>query len=390
MNIKTKEFKEISYQFEGKNIGVYFHTPKYSFHHYFQHKRKITGFKYYKNLLDFLSSNPNLRVYFTLDDLNAPFLTGEEGLLVNMSAYQNFCVSIQERTSGRAHAFFGKHLNLEEVLTADQKEEYVAKNSTTKTILKAVNAMQLEERNHLLTQLDHVIPAVKDGGTHYDLNSLVIALKNFSGDPLLQNAAIIAYPQIQLDTLKNNLAFLVDALENNKSENDIQNWIDEGQRKYSKQRCMIFGIEYVDPKSQGEISRKKFDILAEQNRRYHVIIELKGPKEDIFEVKKINNNNGGYSTEYKLSAELARAIPQVLGYKKLYKEMSSEELEKIGLRERKEISKCIIVMGKRENETVWLENFDDLKNSLNSIEIWTYTDLVEKLENTIQNLETNY
>ncbi len=388
MIIEIDEFEKVEYQVKNKIIPIHFHS-KHSFQNYFQHKRKISGFRYYRNLLDFLDVNSNLRIFFTLDDLSAPFIRIENDLLVNMEAYQDFCNNIQAKTSGRAHAFFGRHLNLEEILTNEEKQNFITKNSTKETIVTSVNLMSPDDQLQLLKQLENVIPSSGVANKTYNLDDLVLALQNFSSNPTLQNAATIALPQIQLHTLKANLAFLVNALELNKSETDIQNWIDEEDRKYSRQRCMIFGIEFIDPKSQGDLSRKKFDILAEQNRRNHIIIELKGPKENVFDVKRTVNQNGGFSSEYHLSEELARAIPQVLGYKKLYKDMTSEELEKIGLKEKKEISKCIIVIGQRVDEKVWQENFDDLKNSFNAIEIWTYTDLVEKLQNTISNLENN-
>ena len=52
------------------------------------------------------------------------------------------------------------------------------------------------------------------------------------------------------------------------------------------------------------------------------------------------------------------------------------------------ISKCIIVIGAKKDDPRWRANFLDLKKSFNSIlEIWTYTDLRNKLFSTIKNLE---
>ncbi|PIY79671.1 MAG: hypothetical protein COY81_01365 [Candidatus Pacebacteria bacterium CG_4_10_14_0_8_um_filter_43_12] len=390
-SINKNEYKCINYQFKGKIIEIYFHSPKYSFHEFFEHKRRTTTFPHYRNLLDFLFENEGLSIFFTLDEINLPFIKIDDDLLVNMDQYQQFCVEIGSKTSGRAKAFFGKHLSLSQMLTDEEKKDLLSLELKSQTVVDAVQQMSEEEQKSFLERLNQVIPinSVDTNTSQYNLRDLVNALKNFSSNATLRHATLITLPYIQLNTLKENLSFLKDALGDNKTETDIQNWIDEDNRKYSKQRCMVFGIEFIDPKREGELSRKRFDVLAEQNRRYHIIIELKGPEADIFEVKQVLNNNGGVSTEYRISEELSRAIPQVLGYKKLYLEMSSEELETIGLKEKKEISKCIIVIGKRSDSSVWLENFDDLKNSLNGIEIWTYTDLVEKLENTIENLENN-
>lgn len=390
-SIDKNEYKCIDYQFKGKIIEIYFHSPKYSFHEFFEHKRRTTTFPHYRNLLDFLFENESLNIFFTLDEINSPFIKIENDLLVNMDQYQQFCVEIGNRTSGRAKAFFGKHLSLSQLLTNEEKKDLLSSELKPQTIVDVVQQMSEEKQKDLLERLRRVIPISSVGinTRQYNLSDLINALKNFSSNNALQNATLITLPYIQLNTLKENLSFLKDALKDKKTETDIQNWIDEDNRKYCKQRCMVFGIEFVDPKREGELSRKKFDVLAEQNRRYHIIIELKGPEAEIFEVRQVSNNNGGVSTEFRISEELSRAIPQVLGYKKLYLEMSSEELEAIGLKEQKEISKCVIVIGKRSSSSVWLENFDDLKNSLNGIEIWTYTDLVEKLENTIENLENN-
>lgn len=387
--MNKSEFKPLKYKTKNSSVVLYFHSPKHSFHSFFSHQRKTKTFPYFRNLIDFLDENSGLNIYFTLDDLGAPFLQIDNDLLVNMEEYQLFCNQIGVRTSGRAKAFFGKHLSISQMLTAEQKDEIISQNLTTDIVINAAREMNDIDQQKLINNLSKITPQTRINDEKISINDLVIALKNFAGDPKLQSAANIALPLIQLHTLKDNLSFLQNALSEDKSETDIQNWIDEDNRKYSKQRCMIFGIEFVDPKREGKLSQKRFDVLAEQNRRYHVIIELKGPDANIFEVKQVQNNNGGVSTEYRISEELSRAIPQVLGYKKLYLEMSSEELEAIGLKEQKEISKCVIVIGKRDDSLVWLENFDDLKNSLNGIEIWTYTDMVEKLENTIENLEQN-
>jgi len=388
MKFNKQEYKEIKYPWREDLICIFFHSSKYSFHEFFGHKRKTKLFPYYRNLLEFLNENNNIKLYFTLDDLGSPFIRQDDDLIVNIEDYQKFCKEIKSKTSGRAKAFFGKHITLDNIFTPEEKNNYVSKNINDELIIKAVNQMDLKAQENLMDSLNKIVPS---GITknQYSVNDLVAALKNFSGDPNLQGATSIALPYIQLNILKDNLKFLNDALKENKSEKDIQNWIDEDQRSYCKQRCMIFGIEFIDPKREGELSRKRFDILAEQDRRHHVLIELKGPCGEIFETNDIKNSNGGSSTEYHLSEELSRSIPQVLGYKKLYKEMTSEELEKLGLKDRKDISKCIIVIGRRKENPVWLENFEDLKNSLNGIEIWTYTDLVEKLQNVIVNLENN-
>ena len=131
--------------------------------------------------------------------------------------------------------------------------------------------------------------------------------------------------------------------------------------------------------------RKRFDILAEQNLSSHILIELKSPNAEIFSVKENRTINDGITTEYSLSPDLARAIPQILGYRKWYENARQEEIQALGI-DKKRISKCIIVVGTRKNDPVWKENLDSLTSSLN-IELCTYTDLIDRLDNTIMNLE---
>lgn len=189
--------------------------------------------------------------------------------------------------------------------------------------------------------------------------------------------------------LKSYRQFLLDNLHQN--ETFIQNWLDEDDGKYKKQRCLIFGLEYINHKREGELSRKRFDILTTMNalNREYVLMELKSPNADVFKVVEIKNTNGGKSTEYHLSEDLSRSIPQILHYKRLFqsKSDSDDDLQRIGVTGGK-VSKCVIVIGTRKDDPVWKEHFYSLVESLSgNLEIWTYTYLTEKLEATIANLE---
>jgi hypothetical protein len=173
-----------------------------------------------------------------------------------------------------------------------------------------------------------------------------------------------------------------------KNESFIQNWIDEEDGKYRKQRCLIFGLEYVDPVREGQVAGKRFDVLAEQDLNHHVIFELKSPKDEVFQVKEGPVSAGGTTTEYHLSKQLSRAIPEVLGYRKFYENCQAEELQKLGIKQRKDVSKCVIVLGtRRDDDVVWCDNFNRIRSTLNGIELLTYSDLIDRLDNTIRNLE---
>ena len=221
------------------------------------------------------------------------------------------------------------------------------------------------------------------------INTTII--KIFAGslkDTKIQSSVLENLSHIQLSALKELKEFVKSNLD--KDETFFQKWIDEDKGKYRRKRCLIFGIEYIDPKREGEIGgRKRFDILATQNREYHVLIELKSPSAEIFEVDTNQNQNDGFTSTYKLSRELSRAIPQILGYKKMYQQLSQEKVQELGISAKKEISECIIVIGTRkETDKVWSENFNSLTSAMN-LKIWTYNDLIDKMENTIKNLEEN-
>lgn len=195
---------------------------------------------------------------------------------------------------------------------------------------------------------------------------------------------------IKLNTLKEYRHFLLANLD--KNENFIQAWLDEENGKYRRQRCLIFGLEFIDHKREGEISRKRFDILTRSSlvKNEYVIIELKSPKDDVFKVE-TRQTSQGESVEFHLSPEIARAIPQILRYKSKLQSISidDDDLRRIGI-EKGDISKCIILIGQRKDEPIWNDHFKCLKSSLsNNLEIWTYSDLIDKLEITIMNLEEN-
>lgn len=197
---------------------------------------------------------------------------------------------------------------------------------------------------------------------------------------------------IRIQALKEYKTFL----ENNLGENEtfIQNWLDEDSGKLRKQRCLIFGLEFIDHKREGQLSSKRFDILTRSSvhQNEYVIIELKSPKDEIFKIKEVDNQNSGTSVEYHLSPELSRAIPQILRYKSKFEStpIDDDDFRRIGV-EKGTIKKCIILLGVRHfNDPIWEDHFTSLKRNLsNTLEIWTYSDLIEKLDVTITNLEEN-
>jgi len=191
--------------------------------------------------------------------------------------------------------------------------------------------------------------------------------------------------------LKNYRAKLQEFIDSAASETDVQNWLDEDGHKYRQQRCLIFGLEYIDFNREGSVNSKNFDVLTRVGSKYidHVLIELKSPSDNIFEIETSQTINSGTDT-YRIHKHLSRAIPQILEYKSALesKDLGDAELEKLGIYEKPHIGKCIIVIGKHSDNPRWLKNRENLLRSLNSsLEIWTYSELLNKLDATIQNLE---
>ena len=383
MNFDSNNFREVQYD----NSKLYF-DKGYSFHEHFKHKQKTRKFPFYRNILKFLEENPNTKIYFTLNEEMKTFQQISDGFLLNMRAYLDFCRTIASRTGGRLKAFLGQNVDLLKVTATDmEKADFIKANATEKNILDAIKTLPDEAQINIVNSLSVVSTPKDQSDPEINSTDFISAFSKFLTDKDVQSAFYSNLPKIQIDILKSHISFLKSNLD--KNETFIQDWIDEDGGKFRKQRCLIFGLEYVDPKREGEFNRKKFDILAEQDREHHILIELKSPNVDIFDIKETGTPNEGKTTEYSLSEKIARAIPQVLGYKEWYENASAEELQKLGISTKKEISKCIIIIGKNIIDDVWKGNLSRLRNSLSKIEILTYTDLIDKMKNTIKNFEEN-
>lgn len=377
------DYRKVTYR---NGLSIYF-QKNYAFHVHFGHTRKTRKFLYHKNLLSFLAENPEINIFFTVDYSVKPFQRFGNDFLVNIESYLEFCKSIQNKTAGRAKAFLGQHIKLANISTSlEERDEFVKTNATEKNILEALKSFDHETQKRILDEVNKASQRIEPEVQNITSRQFIEAFATFLGNSDVQSAVFNNMPKIHIETLRKHLKFLENNLD--KNETFIQNWIDEEDGKYRKQRCLIFGVEYVDPKREGRINEKRFDILAEQNREYHILIELKSPKSEVFEIDSSPNENGGITTTYKISPELARGIPQILSYKKWYEDASLEETQALGIQRKKPVSKCVIVIGKNKEDDVWKDNFNRLKGSMN-IEISTYTDLIDKLQNTIKNLEEN-
>lgn len=203
--------------------------------------------------------------------------------------------------------------------------------------------------------------------------------------------SVILRSQSTLILLRKYKEKLQEFIDNDSTETDVQNWLDEENHKYRQQRCLIFGLEYIDFHREGSVSSKNFDVLTRIGSKHvdHVLIELKSPADDIFKITPHTTINEQTNT-YQLHEHLSRAIPQILEYKSILeaKQPGDPELEKLGITNKAHIGKCIIVIGKHQDDARWIQNRKNLLHSLGAVlEIWTYTELLDKLTSTIESLE---
>ncbi len=382
MGINKDDYRKVNYRYNGQHL--YF-SKNHVFHLHFKHRRRTFKFPYHKNLLDFLKDNPEWNVFFTADISIKPFKRYGNDFLINIDSYLEFCESMQGKTDGRAKAFLGQNLKLIDIATSqEEKDDFIKVNANEKNILGAIKSLNEESKKNIVQELSKFEVSRVD--SEISSEKFAATFVKFLTDKNVQQVLFDNLPRIQIETLKSHIDFLEKALGHN--ETYVQEWIDEENGKYRKQRCLIFGIEFVDPKREGKLNEKRFDILAEQNRESHILIELKSPGHNIFDIKETPNKNGGVSTQYTISTHLSRAIPQILGYKDWYESASLEEIQALGIESKRSISKCIIVIGQNKQDNVWRENFRRLKANIN-IEVLTYNDLIDKLKNSIKNLEEN-
>jgi hypothetical protein len=362
------------------------------------HNRKT--FDYGLSLRYFLENNSGKQIFLTLTQVSN-FYEESNKLVINLKSYQDFCKKISQNGKNRTQAFLAQNLKH---YSEEEKKSIIA-SSTEGEIIERVRSFTDEQKNSFLEKLNGVQGINLSQGNLDKISNedFLKAFSKFLSDPFKQNIIAGSYPQIQISILEDYKKFLENNL--NKSEAFIQDWIDgkidnEGNtqnvseneiKKLKKSRCLIFGLEFISHKREGNISSKEFDILTRisQGKNDYVLIELKSPSSDVFKVKEKVNQNGGIVTEYHLSDDISRAIPQISDYRNLLENGTEIEWQKIGL-PRGKVSKCLIIIGTKKEDVVWAEHFLSLRKNLSStIEILTYTDLVQKLDTTIKNLKDN-
>lgn len=364
------------------------------------HKRKT--FDDYKSLLYFLETNPEKRIYITLTQIQDSY-EEDNKLVVNLTEYQAFCKKIGQNGRNRTQAFLAQKLKH----YSEEDRKKIIAGSTEQEIIERIKEFKPEQKIIFLESLKKIEDIQLPTGDLKDISveDFLPAFLDFLKDPKKQEIIAANYSQVQIQILEEHKKFLEDNL--NKKETFITDWIDgkidnagntmsysaEEIKKLKKSRCLIFGLEFISHRREGNTSSRRFDVLTKisEGKNEYVLIELKSPSGDVFKVVEKQNANEGKSTEYHLSEDTARGIPQISDYRRLLEnDTSSAEWQKIGLPEGK-IAKCLILIGTRKKEdSVWEEHFLSLRRNLSSsIEIMTYTDLIQKLDTTIKNLKEN-
>ncbi|MDD2917298.1 MAG: DUF4263 domain-containing protein [Candidatus Gracilibacteria bacterium] len=361
-------------------------------------------FKNYKSLKTFFQKNPNKKLYLTktiVEDFH------EEGdyLIINIGAYQRFCTNIGVNGENRAQAFFARKVQQ----YSEEEKSLLVANATEMQILDWIKSLPTEKKQ------DFILRVSKEGISDMPKNHSNFSNEQFEDilltaleDPEKLSSLRSKMPEIQLSILEDHLSFLentlskvnIDTGKDDAWETFIQNWIDgkidthgnsltleeKESEKLQKSRCLIFGLEYMNHKREVLDSGQRMDVLTKinpsSNISEYVLIELKSPKALIFEDE---------DSELRISKKLARAIPQVMDYKADFETKTSgdKDLDRRNLEPGK-IVKCIIVIGQRRDNGRWEKIFRSLKSNFgNLIEVWTYTDLVDKLKTTIGNLKEN-
>ena len=382
--IRNEKELELSFDFDLKEITG--------------HNRKV--FDDCRSLLYYLQNNVEKKLFITLTQTDS-FCEDGNKLVINLRPYQEFCKKIGQSGKDRTQAFLAQGLRH---YSEEEKNRIIA-DSTEEEIIERIRNFKNEQKNIFLQKLKGIegieLPMGDIGQVSNE--DFLKAFSSFLNDPVKQGIITNNYSQIQVHILEGYKQFLGNNLD--KEESFIQDWIDgkinddgqlnnlqdEERKKVKKSRCLIFGLEYISHKREGVVSSKKFDILTRISlgKNDYVLIELKSPNSDVFKTVTKSNQNEGESVEYHLSDDTSRAIPQISDYRSLLENATEVEWQKIGLTKGK-ISKCLIIIGTKKDDLVWSEHFLSLRKNLSStIEILTYTDLVQKLETTINNLKEN-
>ncbi|MBI5056608.1 MAG: DUF4263 domain-containing protein [Nitrospirae bacterium] len=351
ITVNYADFKEVIYE-DGKSL---FFDEKYSFHNHFGHKRKTTKFPFHKNMLQFLTENSQVNIFITLDENVKPIKKIDQGFLINMVSYCDFCKTIGTKTGGRLKAFLGQNLSIKDInLTETDKDEFIRTYASEKNIVEVVRGFTPDAQNKILDLLNSQkatntstekrgieqikiiettdeILSIFNGLKEIDPKVLKILLDKLNKDDkitnLLSSLTEIELTnlfathrhniyQTELDNLEKLLSIeetgnIVEEIKNydslksymaNQPEKIFQNWIE--------QNLWVFGVEYIKKHDARKIALfSEGDLLMESIDGFLDLIELKRPRLD-YEIFKHDLSHNSYYP----SPDLSKAIGQCLFY----------------------------------------------------------------------------
>ena len=242
---------------------------------HFNYAYKQTRFQFSDALKIFLRENPRIYIYLTDSKDVKDFIQYGNDWLVNVNDYINFCNEIgYYRTSPRrVEAYFGQHISIANLsVSDDDKIEFLKTSVSDKDLLIGIKNLPKESKKSLVDAMFNIKESNDDNkDSIISTEEFIELFTKFLTNKKIQNSFFSKIPEVQIKVLDDLKKFIEDNLD--KNEAFIQEWLDEENGKYRSTRCMIFGVEYVDPIREGEImGRKRFDILATQNRENHMSV----------------------------------------------------------------------------------------------------------------------
>src|SRR5690348_10184762 len=224
------------------------------------HNRKT--FDYGQSLIYFLQNNSGKKIYLTKTQVD-DFQVDANKLMINLPIYQEFCKTISRNGKNKTQAYLSQKVRS---YSEEQKQEIIS-NSTEEEILSRIRTFTLEQKNSFLEKFKEIEGVqLSVSNSNISDEDFLKSFLNLLNDPTKKALVVSNYSDIQIKVLEEYKAFL----ENNLGSNEtfIQNWIDgkidsNGQsanlseeeiRKVKKSRCLIFGLEFIDHKREGQTS----------------------------------------------------------------------------------------------------------------------------------------
>jgi len=389
--MNKENFDKIFY----KDGACLFFDKSSDFKTLFNHKLRTRKFPYYKNILQFLEENKEISLFFTRDEATKPFQKIDEGFIINIDAYLDFCTTISTRTSGRLKAFLGQNISLKNATISDaEKDDFIKTNATGKNILDAFAKFDLQTQQEILTNLKSLYePAdansVPRGAKAIEIVRQVLSSKGDKDEifglfkehyPKLDQK-ILAYKLVQ--ARKTALAeFKMSLSDPAKKERDY--WY-----PFLEKNRWMFGLSYFVLLDDSRIDlQNTADYLFESEDGFIDIIEIKHPHVDFWQ-KDSSGSYSKYRDFLQPSNELKGAITQSINYIfQVEKKFNDSDWQREHSCQTPVKPTCMIILGRSDGWALEEKtSFRLLNDSLHGIEIITFDHLYKRAEKILSTLE---